>query len=75
MHPWDQPAEVLYEQGSKIRPRLVMPKLGEPVEPAHASGAVEPWWRSVDRVEGLQQQVGSESTEGKLPPTMPWPID
>jgi L-ascorbate metabolism protein UlaG (beta-lactamase superfamily) len=75
MHPWDQPAEVLYEQGSKIRARLVMPELGEPVEPGLASGHVEPWWRSVDRVDGLEPPVGSESTEGKLPHGMPWPID
>jgi len=75
MHPWDQPAEVLYELGSKSRARLVMPKLGEPLEPGLASGPVEPWWRSVDRVDGLEQPVGSESTEGKLPQTMPWPID
>jgi L-ascorbate metabolism protein UlaG (beta-lactamase superfamily) len=75
MHPWDQPAEVLYEQGSSFRGQLVMPKLGEPVEPGRVSGIVEPWWRSVDRVDGLQQPAGSESTEGKLPRSMPWPID
>ena len=75
MHPWDQPAEVLYEQGSKIRTRLVMPKLGEPVEPGRASGQVEPWWRSVDRVDGPAQPVGPEPTEGKLPDAMSLPID
>jgi L-ascorbate metabolism protein UlaG (beta-lactamase superfamily) len=75
MHPWDQPAEVLYEQGSKIRTRLVMPKLGEPVEPGRASGQVEPWWRSVDRVDGPPQPVGPELTEGKLPDAMSLPID
>ena len=75
MHPWDQPAEVLYEQGSKIRTRLVMPKLGEPVEPGRASGHVEPWWRSVDRVDGPPQPVGPEPTEGKLPDAMSLPID
>ena len=75
MHPWDQPAEVLYEQGSKIRTRLVMPKLGEPVEPGRASGQVEPWWRSVDRVDGPAQPVGPDPTEGKLPDAMSLPID
>ena len=31
----------------KAGAQLVMPRLGEPVEPAHAEG-VEPWWRAVD---------------------------
>ena len=35
MHAWDQPAEVLLELGPKGA-QLVMPRLGEPVEPAHA---------------------------------------
>src|SRR3979490_941934 len=47
MHAWDQPAEALLELGPKAGARLVMPRLGEPVEPAHAEG-VEPWWRAVD---------------------------
>lgn len=75
MHAWDQPAEVLYEQGPKNRTRLVMPRLGEPVEPARASGLVEPWWRSVDRVGGIEQPRGPEPTKGPLPQTSPWPID
>ena len=75
MHPWDQPAEVLYQQGSKGRARLVMPQLGEPVEPAHASGTVDPWWRSVDRVGAPALPLASESSEGTLSHTMPWPID
>jgi len=75
MHPWDQPAEVLYEQSAKFRARLVMPKLGEPVEPERASGKVEPWWRSVDRVDGLEQPVDRATTEEKLPEAMSFPID
>jgi L-ascorbate metabolism protein UlaG (beta-lactamase superfamily) len=75
MHPWDQPAEVLFEQSSKLRSRLVMPKLGEPFEPTLTSGTVDPWWRSVDRVTGPDEPRDSEATEGKLPGTVPWPID
>jgi L-ascorbate metabolism protein UlaG (beta-lactamase superfamily) len=75
MHPWDQPAEVLLEQSSSIRTRLVMPQLGEPVEPGRASGTVEPWWRSVDRVPTLARSAPSSSTESTLAPNMPWPID
>jgi L-ascorbate metabolism protein UlaG (beta-lactamase superfamily) len=75
MHPWDQPAEVLYAQGSKSRARLVMPRLGEPIEPARASGTVEPWWRSVDRVPALGETITADSKEGALPQSVPWPID
>ncbi|MFD1690847.1 hypothetical protein ACFSHR_02575 [Azotobacter chroococcum] len=41
MHPWSQPADVLLAHASE---GLVMPRLGEPVEPARVD-AVEPWWR------------------------------
>ena len=47
MHAWDQPAEALLELGPRAGARLVMPRLGEPIEPAYAKG-VEPWWRVVD---------------------------
>jgi len=47
MHAWDQPAEALLELGPKAGARLMMPRLGQPVEPAHV-GLVEPWWRVVD---------------------------
>ena len=68
MHAWDQPAEVLLAEAPKAGARLVMPRLGEPVEPAHA-GSVEPWWRGIDA--------------GVLPPqaatalarAAPWPLD
>ena len=39
MHAWDQPAEVLLELGPKGGAQLVMPRLGEPVEPSHADQA------------------------------------
>lgn len=43
MHPWAEPAEVLYAQSPE---GLVMPLLGEPFEPDHAE-AVQPWWRKL----------------------------
>jgi L-ascorbate metabolism protein UlaG (beta-lactamase superfamily) len=75
MHPWDQPAETLYALAPKLGPRLVMPKLGELLEPGAASGHIEPWWRSVDREAGRAHPVGAESTEETLPRAMSWPID
>jgi len=43
MHPWAQPAEVLYENSPE---GLVMPLLGQPFEPAHVE-EVQPWWRKL----------------------------
>lgn len=41
MHAWDEPAERLF----RLAPEgLLMPRLGQPVEPERAEG-VEPWWR------------------------------
>jgi len=72
MHAWDQPAEVLLELGPKSGARLVMPRLGEPVEPAHAEG-VEPWWRVVDTTP--REPEPDTSAAITLPKAMPWPID
>ena len=47
MHAWDQPAEVLVELASKRNVQLVMPRLGETIEPSHVD-RVTPWWRDVD---------------------------
>ena len=53
--------------------QLVMPRLGEPVEPAHAEG-VTPWWRGVDAAApGTPRNVNPEAVT--LPKSMPWPID
>jgi len=73
MHAWDQPAEVLLERGSKSGARLIMPRLGEPVEPALASGRVEPWWRSVDDARLADRSRSAE--EEKVPDAVPWPLD
>jgi L-ascorbate metabolism protein UlaG (beta-lactamase superfamily) len=72
MHAWDQPAEVLVELGPKAGARLVMPRLGEPVEPAEEK-RVEPWWRVVD---ATAQETGPDTPAATtLPKAMPWPID
>ena len=65
MHAWDEPAEVLLKSNAQ----LVMPRLGEPVEPAHAQ-RVEAWWRAVDSL-----SIESEPDATTLPKTVPWPMD
>jgi L-ascorbate metabolism protein UlaG (beta-lactamase superfamily) len=72
LHPWDQPPERLLELSAKSAARLVMPRLGEPVEPGQASGRVDPWWRSVD---APQVSDGRETGDRPLPTTVPWPLD
>ena len=72
MHAWDQPAEALLELASKTGAQLIMPRLGQPVEPAHAE-EVEPWWRGVDQMlRGAEPNAPPAMT---MPKSMPWPID
>ena len=46
IHPWSEPAETLVRLGASAGVPLAMPKLGAPIEPAHAGG-VDPWWRAI----------------------------
>lgn len=70
MHAWDQPAEVLMEKFPVTRAQLLMPRLGEPVQPAYAP-ALTPWWRHVDQDRPQRKPSGVT----KLPEAMSWPID
>jgi L-ascorbate metabolism protein UlaG (beta-lactamase superfamily) len=72
MHAWDQPAERLIEVGTGSNTRLMMPGLGEPAEPAHASGRIDPWWRSVDAGGAPSDLRPRESALGRA---VPWPLD
>jgi len=71
MHAWDQPAETLLASAPKAGVQLVMPRLGEPVEPSHAED-VEPWWRVVDTA---AREPAPDIAATTLPDSMPWPID
>jgi hypothetical protein len=72
MHAWDEPAETLLALGPKRGVPLVMPRLGEPVEPAHFE-RVDPWWRSVKRDE--HRRVPVEAPEPAIPANVPLPLD
>jgi L-ascorbate metabolism protein UlaG (beta-lactamase superfamily) len=71
MHAWDEPAETLLELGPKSDAQLVMPRLGEPVEPDHA-GRIEPWWRAVDTE---ARSARPDQRPPSMPESVPWPID
>jgi hypothetical protein len=49
-----------------------MPRLGEPVEPAHVED-VQPWWRVVDAT--AREPEPDTPVATTLPKAMPWPID
>jgi L-ascorbate metabolism protein UlaG (beta-lactamase superfamily) len=71
MHAWDEPAETLLALGPKKGVQLVMPRLGEPIEPAH-SDRVTPWWRHVDIFRSNKPAESPAMTLGKA---IPWPLD
>ncbi|MCD4501019.1 MBL fold metallo-hydrolase [Chromobacterium vaccinii] len=73
MHAWDAPAESLLASGEKENVRLMMPRLGQAVEPAHAERA-HPWWREVDSVAVPSAPIAPEA-DAPLPKSMPWPLD
>ncbi len=73
MHAWDEPAETLLALAEPQGVPLVMPRLGEPVEPAQVEGVV-PWWRGVDRAR-QPDAPPDEPVPMTLPKSMPWPVD
>ena len=72
MHAWDQPAETLLELAPKTGARLLMPRLGEAIEPAHGE-IIKAWWRSVDDIIGGKRRAAEAALT--FPKAMPWPMD
>ncbi len=71
MHSWDEPAERLLALDLDVP--LLMPRLGEPLEPSRA-GVVDPWWREVASLAPRSEPVGEpEELEGA--DAIPWPLD
>jgi L-ascorbate metabolism protein UlaG (beta-lactamase superfamily) len=73
MHAWDAPAETLLARAPTANTQLVMPRLGEPIEPAHEHRLV-PWWREVERT-GVAVDAKATGPEPGLPSAMAWPLD
>jgi L-ascorbate metabolism protein UlaG (beta-lactamase superfamily) len=77
LHPWDQPAEALLAKAPGLGVQLVMPRLGEAVEPSQVE-RVTPWWRAVDPRTGGKakpDEPPADEASVTLPRGMPWPID
>jgi L-ascorbate metabolism protein UlaG (beta-lactamase superfamily) len=72
LHDWDQPAETLLELGPKRGATLLMPRLAEPLEPAHEH-RLSPWWRAADVP--APERRPSEAPAMSLPEQVSWPLD
>lgn len=70
MHAWDEPVETLLQLAPSQGVPLLMPRLGEAVEPAHLE-AVVPWWRGLD--EGVPPARTAEAPT--IARALPWPLD
>jgi L-ascorbate metabolism protein UlaG (beta-lactamase superfamily) len=64
MHAWDEPAETLLRFGSEAGVPLVMPRLGEPIEPGRVE-RVDPWWRSVETRDDVDELEGAAVRAGE----------
>ena len=76
VHDWDEPAETLLRLAPGADSRLLLPRLGEGVEPAHEHTPT-PWWRAVDRGNSEPATIAPAAPQpgAELPKGMPWPFD
>jgi L-ascorbate metabolism protein UlaG (beta-lactamase superfamily) len=72
LHDWDAPPETLLALAPQQGVHLVMPRLGEAVEPSRSEGVL-PWWREVDA--GRRRKAAPAPEPMTLPKSMPWPVD
>ncbi|MET0591699.1 MAG: MBL fold metallo-hydrolase [Polyangiaceae bacterium] len=49
-HAWDEPVETLLRLANAKSTHLVMPQLGQPIEPSRFE-KVDPWWRAISSLE------------------------
>ena len=77
MHAWDEPAERLLALTRSATTPILLPRLGEALEPVHASPA-RPWWREVTLKDGPATPVVDAEREAQLLARLPgqsWPLD
>lgn len=74
LHAWDEPAETLFALAPQQSVPLLMPRLGEPVEPAFAP-VLQPWWREAGKRRRGAAPAASTAALERLPRAMPWPLD
>ncbi|HEX6245702.1 MAG TPA: MBL fold metallo-hydrolase [Polyangiales bacterium] len=76
LHPWDEPAEQLLTAAPRRDVQLLMPRLGEAIEPAHAQQLVPAaWWRTISALEGREHAQQPHEPEAPQTASLPFPID
>jgi L-ascorbate metabolism protein UlaG (beta-lactamase superfamily) len=68
LHPWDEPAETLLQLAPQQGVHLLMPQLGEAVEPSKVE-TVTPWWRDLGKGGAACAQALT------WPKAVPFPLD
>jgi L-ascorbate metabolism protein UlaG (beta-lactamase superfamily) len=68
LHAWDEPAETLLQLAPPQGVHLLMPQLGEAIEPVQVEG-VTPWWRAT----GYGEVAAVEPLS--WPKALPFPLD
>jgi L-ascorbate metabolism protein UlaG (beta-lactamase superfamily) len=74
MHAWDEPPETLLELAPSQGVQLLMPRLGEAVEPAQAE-RVLPWWREGQPPRDARTAAPADEPPETISPSMGFPID
>ena len=74
LHAWDEPVETLLALAPSVDAHLLLPRLGEPVEPPRAE-RVEPWWREVAALERKKNPPPEEETSAALTEAVGFPLD
>ncbi len=76
MHAWDEPAETLLRLAPQKGCHLLMPLLGEPVEPARAE-RVKKWWHTVSEKEAALSEPEPDEpvAVSAADQALEWPID
>jgi L-ascorbate metabolism protein UlaG (beta-lactamase superfamily) len=83
LHAWDEPPETLLRLAPDTGARLVMPRLGEPVEPSRVDD-VTPWWRLAEGAEAVSPPPPEPAAPGRregrdeapeIDATVQWPLD
>jgi L-ascorbate metabolism protein UlaG (beta-lactamase superfamily) len=73
LHAWDEPAETLVSLAPANDARLVMPRLGQPVEPLR-EGRIDAWWRAVTEPQSAAElPPPQEPIEAEQ--AVQWPLD
>ncbi len=74
LHAWDEPAEALLTLAPRHAARLVMPQLGEPVEPERYE-RIETWWRPVAKLESPAEPETPQTVPSSIEEAIEFPLD